>query len=168
MLVYIAGPYEGTLYAQPSASMHLTRAERELIIVQNVKAAMRVADMVIQLGCVPFIPHLWHEMNKQCPHARELWLKLGLQALPHCAAVVYIAGVSEGLDRELVTAALHNIPTFDSTNLLRFADFVREQKGEPYVRTPQKVPVGTAQVPGPVYLQWLKKEERFKRFVREL
>ena len=130
MLIYIAGPYEGRLFATPMYYAKAGPEFRRVFIAQNVKKALQVADSVIRLGCVPFVPHLWHEMSKQFYHTRQAWLELGLRALEHCQAVIRIPGVSEGVAQEVQRAQTLHIPVFSSEDLLPFADFVRKQKGD--------------------------------------
>ena len=130
MLIYIAGPYEGKLFATPMYYAKAGPEFRRVFIAQNVKKALQVADSVIRLGCVPFVPHLWHEMSKQFSHTRQAWLNLGLQALQHCQAVIRIPGVSEGAEQEVQRAQTLHIPVFNSEDLLPFAEFVRKQKGD--------------------------------------
>lgn len=95
-LVYIAGPY-----TKPDPCV-------------NVHEHIRVADKVAALGYTPVVPvlsHFWHTMS---PHPYEFWMKIDLDMLERCDAVIRIPGESSGADREVAHAEAHGIPVFGS------------------------------------------------------
>lgn len=104
MRVYIAGPY--------------TQGRVE----DNVRNAVMAAEMLLNAGHHPYVPHLNHLWHLITPHTYETWLELDMVYLAQCEALVRIKGESPGADREIVFARTHNIPIFYGVeNFLDFA-----------------------------------------------
>ena len=98
--IYIAGPY--------------TKGDS----VINVRNAINVAEDLIDIGLVPFIPHLshlWHLIN---PHEIAYWYQYDNGWLLKCDVVLRLPGESKGADAECALAKENNIPVFYS-----FGDF---------------------------------------------
>ena len=94
--VYIAGPY--------------TKGD----VAINVKTAIETANELIELGFIPFIPHLTHFWHMICPQPYEFWLELDNKFLPLCECVLRIPGESSGADAEVLLAKKQGIPVFYS------------------------------------------------------
>lgn len=94
-VVYVAGPYTKP---DPGA---------------NVNRACIVADLLVGLGFVPFVPHaathLWHLIS---PKDAEYWYDYDLHFLLRFDALLRIHGESWGADREEAFAREHGIPVF--------------------------------------------------------
>lgn len=91
-LVYIAGPY-----TSPDP-------------IQNTHRAIIVAARVLDIGAVPFIPHLsmlWHLVE---PRPVDFWYAYDLELLARCDAVFRIPGPSVGADAEVIEAKRLGIP----------------------------------------------------------
>ena len=96
MRVYIAGPY--------------TKGD----VVENVREAINVADIVAIEEHTPFIPHLthfWHFIHK---HGYDFWMRQDETWLRQCEAVIRIQGESAGADQEVELAHRLGIPVYNS------------------------------------------------------
>lgn len=94
MKVYIACPY--------------TKGD----IAQNVHNAIKVADMIAEMGHIPYVPvlaHFWHLVS---PHPWEFWMKIDEEFLKVCDCVFRMDGESTGADREVELARLSSKPIF--------------------------------------------------------
>jgi hypothetical protein len=92
MYIYIAGPY-----AKPDP-------------VVNTREAIKVAEVIIKLGHVPYIPHLcllWHFLE---PHSIEFWYNYDLEWLDKCDLLLRLPGESTGADKEEEYARVYKIP----------------------------------------------------------
>lgn len=96
MRVYVAGPY--TL-GDP---------------VLNVRRAVQAANELFDAGHAPYVPHLTHLWHTISPRPFDDWMRLDLDWLPVCDAVVRLPGNSRGADMETSAARDYNIPVFDS------------------------------------------------------
>ena len=94
--VYVAGPY--------------SKGSKE----ENAKHAIEVGDIISYHGMTPFIPHLSHFWDLQCPHPYQFWLDYDYEWLPLCDAVYRIQGRSSGSDAEVELAGKLGIPVFHS------------------------------------------------------
>jgi len=90
--VYIAGPYSTG------------------DVGQNIHNAIKVADRIVEMGGIPFIPHtmthLWHIV---LPHEYEFWIEYDLAWLAKCDVLYRLPGESPGADREMAFAMDHYI-----------------------------------------------------------
>jgi hypothetical protein len=78
----------------------------------NVRSAVFAADRLLDAGYAPLVPilsHLWHLIS---PHDYETWMRLDLEWLPCCDALVRLPGESSGADREVAEARRLGIPVF--------------------------------------------------------
>jgi len=92
--IYIAGPY-----SQGDVAM-------------NVRKAYEAADQLANLGFAPFVPHHTHFWHLLFPRPYDDWLKLDLEFLPCCDAVLRLPGPSNGADGEVRKAESLGIPVF--------------------------------------------------------
>lgn len=92
--VYVAGPY--------------TRGDA----AQNVAAAMRAGDELMDGGFYPLVPHLTHFMHMMRQRAYKEWLALDDEFLRACHAVVRLPGMSDGADAEVSLAHTLGIPVY--------------------------------------------------------
>ncbi len=91
-LVYLAGPY-----TKPDP-------------VENTHRMLHLADALLDLGVVPFVPHLsmfWHLL---CPRPYGEWLAYDLHLMLRCDAVLRVPGESCGADGEVRVAHRLGIP----------------------------------------------------------
>ena len=98
--VYIAGRYSGG------------------DVARNVRVAMKNADLLIQMGFAPYVPHLCHFLHLIAPHDYEVWMAIGLAWLRQCDEILRLPGESPGADREVEVARILEIPVFYSIDKL--------------------------------------------------
>lgn len=94
LAVYIAGPY--------------TKGD----VVMNIRKAVEAADVLANVGCAPFIPHLSHLWHTISPHDYEFWLDQDMQWLERCDVLLRLPGESAGADREVDIAFALSIKTY--------------------------------------------------------
>lgn len=90
--VYIAGPY--------------ARGD----VAMNIREAVEAADMVLDIGHIPYLPHLTHLWHLISPHPYEEWLALDREWLKVCDVVLRIPGESLGANSEVLLAMELGIP----------------------------------------------------------
>lgn len=96
MRVYIAGP--------------LTQGDN----FHNIHAALNTAQLLLETGHFPFVPHLTALWDIVIPNAYETWIAYDLGWLAACDCVLRLPGHSPGADRELAAAERLNIPIYHS------------------------------------------------------
>lgn len=110
--VYIAGPY--------------TKGD----VAVNVRNAILAASDLADRGFAPYVPHLTHFWHIVSPRPYEEWLRLDLEFLPICDAVLRLPGKSSGADAEVDEALRLSIPVYNSISALimaeGYADSVRD------------------------------------------
>ena len=92
--VYIASPY--------------TKGD----VAVNVKNQLDVADELMTLGYVPFVPLYSHFQHIAHPRPYSDWLELDLEWLPVCNYLLRLPGESSGADIEVDRARELNIPVY--------------------------------------------------------
>lgn len=78
----------------------------------NVRRQIEVADKLLEMGHIPFIPclsHLWHLIS---PKSYDEWLRIGIEYLTYCDALLRLTGESAGADKEVLYAITHNIQVY--------------------------------------------------------
>lgn len=100
--VYVAGPLTGN----PN---------------KNVHNAMTVTDNLMQMGFIPFCPHLLYFQNAVYWRSYEFWLDYDMEWLKVCDAVFRMPGDSPGSDKEVELAKSLNIPVYYSFEELQKA-----------------------------------------------
>jgi hypothetical protein len=83
MRIYIAAPY--------------SRGDTAM----NVRRAIGFADLLLNMGHFPFVPHLTHFWHMLCPQTYETWLQYDKEWLMACDAILRLPGDSPGADREV-------------------------------------------------------------------
>lgn len=94
MKIYIAGPY--------------TRPDPIL----NTREAIKAAEALIDLGHIPYVPHLtmlWHLVS---PHPIEFWYEYDKMWILDCNAVLRLPGASVGADSEVEAARIADLPIY--------------------------------------------------------
>ena len=81
-IVYIAAPYT----SNPE---------------QNVKRALEAADILVKLGYIAFVPHLFHQWHGLSPKPYDKWMEMGAAFLERCDSVLRLPGESPGADEEV-------------------------------------------------------------------
>lgn len=105
--VYLAGPY-----SRPDPCI-------------NTKAMLDVADRLLALGFVPYVPllsHFWHTVS---PKPYDQWLALSMAWLPCCDCVLRLPGESPGADREVAEAERIGKPVLYSED-----ELIRRGRGD--------------------------------------
>jgi len=105
--VYIASPY--------------TKGDQAL----NVRLQMDVGHKLLDLGCAPFVPLLYHFMHISFPHHYNEWLDLDLIWLKQSHCLIRFPGESSGADYEVSRAIKWDIPVFFAINENIPEDFLR-------------------------------------------
>jgi len=95
-IVYISAPY--------------TKGD----VAQNVKRVLDAADKLLEMGYIPFVPHLTHFWHIVSPKPWEVWLEIDSRFLPFCHKLLRLDGDSEGADREVIQARDLGIPIYYS------------------------------------------------------
>jgi nucleoside 2-deoxyribosyltransferase len=106
--VYIAGPY-----TRPNPN-------------HNVHATIKVADEVLAMGFIPYVPHLSHFWDTMSPHHYEDWMQLDFAWIARCDVLIRLPGESSGADREVEHAKRLEIPVF--YGLEAFQRFIDAQR----------------------------------------
>lgn len=78
----------------------------------NALIAIEYADVLLEMGFAPYLPHLDVFWNDVSSHEYEDWMKLDFAWIEVCNAVLRIPGFSPGGDREVVFATGLGIPVF--------------------------------------------------------
>jgi hypothetical protein len=91
---YIAGPY--------------TQGDPAV----NTATALAVADKLLTLGYMPFLPHLSHYWHVRYPHDYETWMTYDRSWQLLCDCLIRLPGESSGADREVTLANQMGQPVF--------------------------------------------------------
>lgn len=104
--VYISGP--------------LTNIERNGSVARNIYEAIHVADLLMEAGHHPYIPHLFYIWECFSPQAGkyEKWIETDFEWVKRCDVMVRLPGSSSGADREVALAESLGIPVLYSINPL--------------------------------------------------
>ena len=94
--IYIASPY--------------TKGDKD----RNTYVQILAADVLACYGFVPYAPLLNHFWHGYFPHDYDFWLRLDLEWLPMCDALLRLPGESEGADKEVARAIELHKPVFYS------------------------------------------------------
>jgi len=82
--------------------------------LENVKQSIEVAEELIKLGYVPYLPLLSHFWDELIHHDYQFWMDYDKKWLSRCAALLRIGGISSGADKEVEYAKMSGIPIFYS------------------------------------------------------
>lgn len=94
LLIYVAAPY--------------TKGD----VAENVRRACEVGNVLLEMGHIPFVPHLSHFWHFAFPKPWEVWLRMDLVFLSRCDALLRLDGDSKGADIEVETALKLKIPVY--------------------------------------------------------
>lgn len=103
--VYVAGPFTGDQMA-------------------NIGNAIRAADAVLSIGCIPFLPHtmtgMWHLVS---PKKYDTWIQIDLTWL-RCCDILYVFGYqSDGVQLEIKEAESLGMPiVYSLPDLISFIE----------------------------------------------
>ncbi len=101
MLVYLATPY--------------TKGD----VAINIHNAIKLAEQIVELGYIPYVPiwtHFWHIIS---PHPWEYWMKIDEEIMLRCDCVLRGDGESNGADIEIERAQQAGMPIYFSIEELR-------------------------------------------------
>lgn len=98
-IVYVAGPY--------------TKGD----VAANVAAAISAAEVLLNNGYAPYVPHLTHFWHMMHPHTYECWMDLDGVFLRKSHAILRLPGESPGADAE-VSSEMHRVPIFFNLDIL--------------------------------------------------
>lgn len=79
-------------------------------VMGGTRAAMDAGDRILQLGHVPFVPHLDTFWQIVSPKEYEVWLEMDRLWIMKCDVLLRLPGESPGADREVVWAEELGIP----------------------------------------------------------
>ena len=83
-------------------------------VAVNVRRQMEVANQLIDLGFVPFVPLYAHFQHMFFPRPYDEWLELDKQWVPVCDYLLRLEGESKGADVEVELADKLKIQVFHS------------------------------------------------------
>jgi hypothetical protein len=108
--VYIAGPY-----TKPDP-------------VTNTAEAIKLGDDLVDLGFIPYIPHLTHFWHLIRSRPYQDWLDIDNEWISACDVLYRMHGESKGADKEVALAKSLDIPVVDTfATLLDWASHMGAQ-----------------------------------------
>lgn len=100
-LIYLAGPY-----TKPNPN-------------ENVHKTILVAEALVRLGFIPYVPHLHHLWDVISPQDWSYWMRITSAILLRCDALLLLPGESKGAELEVTIAKESNLPIYHNlTELL--------------------------------------------------
>lgn len=84
------------------------------ILERNIQEAVLIADELMNIGFIPFVPQLnvlWNFITSS-ERTEEEWLMYDFQWILRCDALLRLSGHSVGGDREVEFARQRSIPVF--------------------------------------------------------
>ena len=87
-------------------------------VAVNVKNQMDVADTLMTLGFIPFVPLYFHFQHMAHPRPYQDWIEVDLEWLPACDCILRLPGESKGADNEVKAMIGIGKPVFYSINEL--------------------------------------------------
>jgi hypothetical protein len=82
--------------------------------IVNVRNAINAAQILVECGYVPFVPHLYHFWHFLWPSRQDQWKRLDIHWLRCCQVLIRLPGESEGADMEVKLAKQYGIPVYYS------------------------------------------------------
>jgi hypothetical protein len=105
--------------------------------VKNTRKAIDVAEKVMKMGMIPYVPHLNLLWEVCYPKATKLYLKMDLSWVEKCNILYRIKGFSRGAEIEVAHAKKVGVPVVHNFNQLqRHALYLRG--GQTKIRTSPK------------------------------
>lgn len=80
--------------------------------MDNVERSMKVSDILVDHGFVPYNPLINHWWNERYPRGYEFWMEYTGVWLAKCDMLLRLPGESPGADREVARAIELDIPVF--------------------------------------------------------
>lgn len=82
-------------------------------VALNVRRVILIADELVKLGHIPYIPHLTHFWHLISPKDYEFWLEYDRSFIDHWAeCLLRLNNESFGADREMERARKVGIPVY--------------------------------------------------------
>lgn len=81
--------------------------------ILNTRKAVKEAEVIIEMGGIPIVPHTtiaWHMIS---PHEWQYWIDYDLELLNVCDALYRIPGESKGAELEVARMRELGKPVFD-------------------------------------------------------
>lgn len=78
----------------------------------NVIESIAAGSKLISKGFCPVLPLLSHFHDIQYPEDYETWMKIDIEKLSRCDALLRLPGESSGADREVKFAEENGIPVY--------------------------------------------------------
>ncbi len=73
-------------------------------VAQNVNRVIHIANKLMDMGYIPFVPHLTHFWHIITPRPYDDWMQIDLAYLGRCDALLRLSGASLGADKEVAVA----------------------------------------------------------------
>ena len=73
-------------------------------VTTNIRNAILAGDKLLEMGHIPYIPHLSHFWHYISPKPWDVWLEIDKNWLDICDAVLRLPGESKGADMEVELA----------------------------------------------------------------
>jgi len=80
--------------------------------------AILAAERLRIFGFIPYVPYLSHFWHLVFPHEHEYWMRLDLQWVKMCEALLRLPGESTGADREVKEAKSLGLKVYHSIDVL--------------------------------------------------
>lgn len=97
-------------------------------MVNNIRQAIDASNILVSHGFIPFVPHLSHFWNLMNPLPYETWIKMDLEWIKVCDAILRLPGLSNGGDIEVGFSESHGMPIFyDVQSLIDYFSKLRQK-----------------------------------------
>jgi len=82
--------------------------------IENVNRQITMADKLMNLGFIPFVPLYSHYQHTLYPRSYDSWMELDYTWIDSCDCLLRLTGESSGADKEIEYALSIGIPAFYS------------------------------------------------------
>jgi len=86
---------------------------------ENTRASIDASNDLINEGFIPFCPLLTHFQHMVHPQPYETWMKIDIEWLSVCHALLRLPGKSYGAEKEVEFARENEIPVFYTIEQLK-------------------------------------------------
>ncbi len=83
-------------------------------VARNVNKVIHIANQLLDMGYIPFVPHLTHFWHIITPRPYDDWMQIDLAYLGRCDALLRLDGESNGADLEVEVAKRCGMPIYYS------------------------------------------------------
>ena len=83
-------------------------------VAVNVNRVIHIANRIMDMGHIPYVPHLTHFWHIITPRPYHDWMQIDLALLGRCDALLRLDGESHGADLEVAAAQKLGIPIYYS------------------------------------------------------